>query len=162
MSTICDDILFKIIEYIPDNKTCINLVKSCIYFKKILYKHGYLKSIKLDPLINNDPYIFSERCWKHRKTLNCVSIYGFTDPHLYMTVWPKRVVLSRCKFTKELKPLSNADTTHLSLYNDQSQCFDIAWEKFPNIKKLDIHEKKYMCECIRNLIKKYPELIYIK
>ena len=134
-----DDILLELLKYFNCNIHVINLLKTCKYIKNLYYKHGYIKNISIEPLINNDIYNFSIVSCKHHNTLNLVSIRGFNNPQHWIFIWPKNVFIIGCRITDKIKPSRMVKTEYLYLLDDRNHDKNkkifIDWTKFPNLKE---------------------------
>jgi len=138
-TSIPDELILQILEYLKSNKSVINFLKTCKYIKNLYYKNGYLKQINLEPLINSDPYNFALTCCKHNKTLNCIYIRGFHNPQHWISVWPKIVYLSSCTITDKIKGTHNNRTEVLHIMDIRSKKkIIIDWKSFPKLKKIHI------------------------
>ena len=128
-----DELLFKILEYISDNNTCINITLTCKYNKDILYKHGYLKYLKITPLQNN-PHNFMLQTHAHRRTINTICLMYLQEAQCWIGNWPKTVFFNYCT-TGKINPGKEVCTENLIILNDRSKKLWINWEKFPKLKK---------------------------
>ena len=143
-----DELLFKIIEYLSDNNTCINLVLSCRYFKNTLYNHGYLKFIKITPMYNS-PDNFLIQTGKHRRTLNSICLMYLHEAQWWIGEWPKTVFFNYCT-TGKIDPGREVYTENLIILNDRSKKLSINWKKFPKLKKFRTTSWSFNHEDISN------------
>ena len=127
-----DVLLFKLLEYIRDNNTCINLLLTCKYFKKIFYEYGYLKIVKVS-IMRNNPYNFMLQTDKHRRTLNMIEMLYLHEVQHWIAYWPNTVFFNHCT-TGKINPTKKVNTEFLYILNDRSKKLWINWEKFPKLK----------------------------
>lgn len=158
LNCIPDCLLIIILEYIPDNKTSINLMLSCKYFKNLFYKNGYLKFLTTNPL-GLSLLDFATKTAEHSRTLYTLSMYNTIDPQYWIFSWPKLVFLNHCYITK-IDPTNPTKTEILYILNNRSQKLYINWVKFPYLKKLELTNWNfnYSEKDVRNTCK---QLIYI-
>lgn len=131
-------LLYKIMNFIPDNKSSINFMLSCSYFKKIFYKYGYIKHVKSGNLININIYDFFLICIKHENTLDSIEITNTNNPMHWITVWPRVVFFNYCNITEEIKPYNPTKTKILYLLNNRNKKkIIIQWKMFPNLEYLE-------------------------
>lgn len=138
LSNIPDSVLLIIMDYIPDNKGSLSLAISCEYFKNLFYKHGFLKYISIEPLINNDLYNLLLVSCIHKRTLKTISIRNYPNPHDWIQEWPKIVFFNYCTISSTINPANIANTEIMYLLNIKSDLININWLKFPNLKRIEL------------------------
>ena len=138
LTNIPDSVLFIIMGYIPDNKGSLSLAISCDYFKNLFYKHGFLKYISIEPLINNNLYNLAILTSVHRRTLKTISIRNCFNPHMWIQEWPKVIFLNYCIITSTINPPNIANTELMYLLNINSDLITINWLKFPKLKRIEL------------------------
>jgi len=134
-----DCILYIIMEYIPDNKGSLSMTLSCKYLKNLFYKYGYLKYITIGPLINN-LYNLSINSCQHIRTLNMISVTYSCNPHYWIFEWPKTVFFNYCTFKDKINPPSLTKTETLYILNTKNTITKVNWEKFKNLKRLELSD----------------------
>ena len=107
-------------DYILDNKTSINFLLSCKYFKNIFYKHGYIKHIKTGNLIDIDKYNFYLTCINHQNTVDSIQMMNTFDPMCWIPFWPRVVFFNYCNITSDIKPSKPTKTKILYLLNNRN------------------------------------------
>jgi hypothetical protein len=134
-----DHLLYKIMNFIQDNKTSVNFILCCTYFKKLFYKYGYIKHIKTGNLVNISIYDFFLTSIKHQNTLNTIEITNVNNPMCWITVWPKVVFFNYCNITYEIKPFHQTKTKILYLLNNRNdKKIKVDWKMFPNLEYLEV------------------------
>ena len=131
-------LLCKIMDYILDNKTSLNFVLSCKYFKNIFYKYGYIKHIKTGSLTSFDKYNFFLTCINHENTIDSIEITNLNNPICWIPIWPRFVFFNYCNITNEIKPPKPTKTKVLYLLNNRSdKKIKVDWKMFPNLEYLE-------------------------
>ena len=132
-------LLCKIMDYIIDNKTSINFVLACKYFKNLFYKYGYIKHLKTGNLTDLSIYNFSLTSIKHENTIDSIQITNLNNPMYWISVWPRVVCFNYCNITSEIKPCKPTKTKVLYLLNNRNnKKIKVDWKMFPNIERLEV------------------------
>ena len=142
-----EHLLYKIMHYISDNKTSINFMLCCRYFKKIFYKYGYIKHLKTGNLIDINIHDFFLYSIKHENTLDIIQINNTNNPMCWITIWPRVVFFNYCNITCEIKPSHQTKTKILYLLNNRnSKKINIEWKMFPNLEYLEVENFNFNFE----------------
>jgi len=148
-----DYLLYKIMDYILDNKTSINFIISCKYFKDIFYKYGYIKHIKTGNLTDINIYDFFSICVEHENTLDLIEITNTFNPINWITVWPRVVFFNYCNITVEINPFKPVKTKRLYLLNNRNnKKIKIHWDMFPDLEYLETDNFNFNFEDIKKLL----------
>ena len=140
-------LLYKIMDYILDNKTSINFLLSCKYFKNIFYKHGYIKHIKTGNLIDIDKYNFYLTCINHQNTVDSIQMMNTFDPMCWIPFWPRVVFFNYCNITSDIKPSKPTKTKILYLLNNRNnKKIIVDWKMFPNLERLEVSNFNFNLE----------------
>lgn len=132
-----DDILYIIMSFIRDNKTSINFISSCKYFKNLFYKYGYIKNLSFSR--PNDMFEIAILSSNHSKTLNCISAHNQLNPHNWFGTWPKCVLMNNCTISQKIEPAKLTETEYLYILNSRKyKDIKIDKTKFPRLKQLTI------------------------
>ena len=131
-----DELLSFIMDYIPDNKGSASLAMSCVYFKKLFSKYGFLKNLTISP--HQSLYSFSVNSAIHRRTLNMVTISHIYDPQYWIFHWPRSVHFNNCTTKSILNQTNITSTEILYIMNDNNKDIKINWTKFRNLKILKL------------------------
>ena len=137
MDYIPEEIILLISSFL-NNRDSLHIVKTCKYYKNILYKYGFYKSLNY----NSNFIHFLENFKKHNNTLTDVYIHNASNIHILMfMMWPKRISFLNCIFTYDIKP-NNTNTEYLYITSLKNTKIKIDWSKFPKIKCLflNIHD----------------------
>jgi hypothetical protein len=135
-SRLPDYILMIIMEYIRDNTTSITFVSLCRYTKTLFYKYGFIKHISIGP--HDSIFDICISAANHKNTLNLISICYRRDPQHFIFFWPKRVFFNWCTTKDKLNPTKETQTEELFLLNDRNSAVQINWNKFKNLKRLEL------------------------
>jgi hypothetical protein len=152
INTVPDFLLIKILTFISDNKTSLNFISSCRYFKNLFYKEGFVKHIKIDPHLHSDPYEFSMKCGYHRRTLDTISITHLSNPQHWISVWPRVVFINNCFIKDVVNPSEETNTEILYILNNRNVNTQINWEKFPKLRVFETTSTVFNIEDIRDSI----------
>ena len=134
-------------DYILDNKTSINFLLSCKYFKNIFYKHGYIKHIKTGNLIDIDKYNFYLTCINHQNTVDSIQMMNTFDPMCWIPFWPRVVFFNYCNITSDIKPSKPTKTKILYLLNNRNnKKIIVDWKMFPNLERLEVSNFNFNLE----------------
>jgi len=152
MNYICDDILIIISNFLSD-KDIISFILSSKYNKNLLYKRGYLKTIKINN--TNDPFVFSDKFLKHNNTLKNVYVFSLQNPQYFMNgTWPEYVCLYNCFVDKQI-PINKTRTKQLvityNLSHKLSLNFKINWNNFSGLKILFLDLNTDNIEFLNNI-----------
>ena len=123
-----------------NNKENLIFVKTCKYYKEILYKYGFLKSLYYTfpgSVVN-----FTRNFIQHNRTLTDIYINNGNNIHLYIlsVIWPKRLKFMNYNFNCEINPYINTNTENLYITTYQNKIkMYINWSKFNKLKYLFLH-----------------------
>ena len=139
MNNLPNEIIFLISSFI-NNEENLMFVKTCKYYKEILYNYGFLKSLYYSfPGSITD---FTLNFIKHNRTLTDIYIYNSNNIHLYMlsAIWPKRIKFMHYRINCSINPYINTNTENLyiSSYRNTEKIY-INWSKFNKLKYLFLH-----------------------
>ena len=149
MNKISDYVLYRIMDFIPDNVSSVNFVATCNYYKALFYKYGYIKYYRV---VDNKSNIPIETI-KHRNTLNTYDVSHIYNPWIWFPFWPKTVILSFCTSRCKIDPRREVNTEVLHIIDDRSDYIHINWKKFPklitfkttkmnfNVKDMNLYKK---------------------
>jgi hypothetical protein len=139
--------LYKIMEYISDNKTSVNFISTCKYLKDIFYNYGYIKHIKTGNLSDMGKYDFFLMCIKHEKTIDLIEVTNLYNPLCWIPFWPRVVFFNYCTIIKEIKPSKKTKTKVLYLLNNRNnEKINIAWDMFPDLEYLKVDNFNFNME----------------
>lgn len=137
LNNVPDDILYIIMSFIKDNKTSVNFISSCKYFKNLFYRYGYIKNLSISA--HDDLFKFAILSSYHNKTLNCISIYNKFNPHMWFNNWPKIVFMNNCTIKEKIDPSKSTETEYLYILNSRIyKDIKINKNKFPKLKYIEI------------------------
>jgi hypothetical protein len=137
LEILSEDLLNYIWTFIGDNKTSINFLISNKYIYSIGYKFGYVKSMHIGGISDDNIVTCIIRYTQHMNSLYYMHIENVENPHLWIGgSWPKYTTLDRCTFTDSLVDPAISKTQVLSIYYYEKNPIELNWKKFPNLKHI--------------------------
>ena len=139
LNTICDDLLINIMSFINDNRSSYSFANSCKYLQNLFSKNGYLKSLKVGGVINNNIYDFSIMYTKHYRTIKGIYVSHILDPHVWIPGnLCRNVYFLNCNFTSIIKPDKDNKIEELFITSHGSKKIIIDFTNLNILKRLYI------------------------
>jgi hypothetical protein len=142
MLNLSDDLIIYLWNQVFSDNERILLVKTCTYFKTIGKKIGYLQNIEIRGMKYFIPFV---KYFRHTESfLKKLLLSDVDNPIMWLSdvPWPKEVLLHNCILYNKLCKIVESHTETLEIIDlhryKHKHVIQIDWEKFPNLKVLDI------------------------
>lgn len=136
MNTLVDDLILIISTYC-DDKTNYYLSQVCKHTYNAT-KDGFIRHLSLHYL-NNDVSSFTERFYRHRRSVKSCSMIYIENAFLWLPLWVESISMTNCSITKSINPNQKACTKRLRICSvGETTPITINWRKFPFLEEIKI------------------------